>query len=124
MNENNKNIQNPVSDQQLEDIIGGYETVLPGHGGNVALLNLITSNRGTYSSGSEPKYRVGQHLKIKCNYCDETKLIPCTVISVSETADMGVIYKEFGYTVETHCDSIPELQGKIVPHVYESCLYQ
>lgn len=125
MNDKNKNTPDNVSDHQLEDVVGGFPgTAMSGLMGKSAIPELITSNRGTYSSGSEPKYQVGQRLGIQCRYRGEIIKIPCMVRSVSASADLGIFYEEFGYTVEILCDFIPGLQGKIAENVYESCLYQ
>lgn len=121
MSENNKIGLNAINDQQLEEIVGGYTNKLDNS------PHVITYNRGTYSSGDFPKYAVGQRVQIECSHnrgC-RTK-IPCIILSVSEAATGGVIYKEFLYSVEIMPPSIKpfyELKGTICDSVYESCLY-
>lgn len=117
MNENNKNIPDNVSDNQLESVTGGMSSW--------STPNFVTSNNSHYSSGSTPKYSVGQRLKIVCRYMGTDHKLNCDVIAVSSTPNCGIFYKEFGYNVRVtqSLRNVP-LEGTICEGVYESCLYE
>lgn len=120
MNENDKKVWNDISDQQLEEIVGGIVT------SRVPVIK--KENSSFYSSGDTPKYSVGQRVGIECTYMNSTFKIPCIVLSVSEAATGGIFCKEFVYSVEITPPSSAEplkiLQGKVYDSVYESCLYE
>lgn len=117
MNENNKNIPIDVADNQLEDVTGGMSSW--------STPDFVTSNNSRYSSGSSPKYSVGQRLKIVCRYMGTDHKVSCVVLSVSSNPNCGIFYKEFGYTVKVtqSLRDVP-LEGAICEDVYESCLYE
>ncbi len=124
MNENNKNLNN-IPDTQLETIVGGSIAVDSVNINNYTVPEPIKSNRSTYSSNKDnPKYRVGQRLYIKYLYQEKHHMVPCIVRGVSESPDLGMIYEEFGYTVEILATSLPIITGNTVRDVYESCLYE
>lgn len=124
MNENNKNLNN-IPDTQLETIVGGVVDVDATSIKNYTIPEPVTNNRSTYSSNKDnPKYRVGQRLYIKYYYQEKHHMVPCIVRGVSESPDLGLIYEEFGYTVEILATSLPNITGDIVQDVYESCLYE
>lgn len=124
MNENNKNLNN-IPDTQLETIVGGSIEVDAVSINSYTVPEPVKDNYSTYSSTKDnPKYRVGQRLYIKYLYLEKLHMVPCIVRGVSESPDLGVIYKEFGYTVEILATSLPHITGKTVCDVYESCLYE
>lgn len=114
---------NNLSDVQLAHISGGAGVK------TYSSCYMKVQNRSTYSSGSEPKYQVGQILTIK--YLDYSRVHDCSCIvrSVSKSANYGIIYEEFGYDVEITSapDAVIRIDndmiGKVYKGVYESCLY-
>ena len=124
MNENNKNLSN-IPDTQLETIVGGSIEVDAVYVNSYTVPEPVKDNYSTYSSTKDnPKYRVGQRLYIKYLYLEKQHMVPCIVRGVSESPDLGMICKEFGYTVEILATSLPHITGKTVCDVYESCLYE
>lgn len=124
MNENNKNLNN-IPDTQLETIVGGSIELDATYFKHHSIPEPVKDNYSTYSSTKDnPKYRVGQRLYIKYHYLEKHHMVPCIVRGVSESPVLGVIYEEFGYTVEILATSLPNITGDIVQDVYESCLYE
>ena len=121
MENKNENMTGKLSDQQLEDVAGGI--------GGTGMLRAIVTTDLKYESGATPKYSVNQKLKIKvADICSDafSTFVYCTVIAVSEKANYGIIYEEFGYTVRMH--TTPELINRGIQEtyegVYESALYE
>lgn len=117
-----KQEKNNLSDTQLEHVNGGAVKTY-------ASCYMKVKNTSTYSSGSEPKYQAGQILTIKYHDYSRVYDCRCIVLSVSSTANYGLIYEEFGYDVEITSapDAVIRLEhdmiGKVYRGVYESCLY-
>ena len=120
--ENQKMEKVLLSENELEEVSGG------GFGSQVRPF-MRTMNSSTYSSGSVPKWHVGQTLKIE--YYNITSRFDCTcvVMAVSQKANCGLIYKEFGYTVQITAapdavlnDGLTAI-GQIYHGVYEGNLY-
>ena len=112
-----------ISDTDLEGVSGGDL------GSEVA--GILTSNGGFYASGDVPKYHVGQTLKIV--YATKTwgtnYDCTCVVLAVSETKTCGLLWEEFGYTVQITDapdavlnDGLTSI-GQIYQNVYEGNLY-
>lgn len=119
MNENNKIIPDTISDQQMEEIVGGISAD--------RIPQIKTKNSSRYSSGETPKYSVGQRLAIECYYMGHNLKLPCIVLSVSETATGGSFCKEFVYSIEMDVLDVEPykvFQGMVCQNVFESCLYE
>lgn len=115
-NEKEKNVLNPISEQELETVAGG-ETI-----DNLPILHL--KNDSFYSSGDTPKYSVGQEVVITYNYQRETHKLRCKIVGVTETKECGVFCREFGYSIEL-LESLPLFpKGTVRHNVYESCIYE
>lgn len=117
MEKNNENMVNKLSDQEMEEVSGGVFGLT---------VDVIKWNTGDYRSGDTPKYQVGQTLGIEAAYRGTHTKLPCTVLSVSESATGGIFNTEFVYSVRILHVGPPtfrELEGKVYDGVYESCLY-
>lgn len=116
-NEKEKNVLNPISEQELENVAGGEATT-----DNLPILHL--KNDSFYSSGDTPKYSVGQEVVITYNYRRETHKLRCKIVGVTETKECGVFCREFGYSIEL-LESLPLFpKGTVRNNVYESCIYE
>ena len=114
--ENQKLEKTLLSDSELSEVSGGAAV-------------FCTKNSSFYSSGDVPKYHKGQRVFLQYK-ADLGGLydLTCIVEDVTETAECGTFYKEFGYTVKVI--SVPEglsvvkhsLLGHVETGVYESCL--
>ena len=115
--ENQKLEKTLLSDSELSEVSGG------------ASGRFLTTNSKWSSSDDVPKYHEGQRviLQYKVNP-GELFNLTCIVKSVTETAECGDYFKEFGYTVKVI--DVPErllalncqICGATVSGVYESCL--
>lgn len=116
-NEKEKNVLNPISEQELETVAGGEATT-----NTIPVLHL--SNDSFYKSGDTPKYSVGQEVVITYRYKQQTLKLRCKIVGVTETRECGLIYKEFGYSIEL-LESLPLFpKGTVRNNVYESCIYE
>ena len=116
-NEKEKNVLNPISEQELENVAGGEESI-----DRVPVLHL--NNDSFYKSGDTPKYSIGQEVVITYRYKQQTLKLRCEIIGVTETRECGLIYKEFGYSIKL-LESLPFFpKGTVRHNVYESCIYE
>ena len=116
-NEKEKNVLNPISEQELENVAGGEESI-----DKVPVLHL--ENDSFYESGDTPKYSEGQEVVIKYRYKQQTLKLRCKIIGVTETKECGLIYKEFGYSIEL-LESVPYFpKGTVFHKVYEGNIYE
>ena len=112
-----------LNEKELEKVNGGLLTMLFSSG-------IVSDNADSYSSGSEPKYRVGEELTIKYKIAfDNTYDCTCVVLGVSSNKNAGMFCREYTYTVRI--TQVPEevaksdnaIVGATYSGVFESCLY-
>ena len=115
--ENQKLEQALLSDSELSEVSGG------------ASGRFLTTNSKWSSSDDVPKYHEGQRVILQYRVNPgELFNLTCIVKSVTETAECGDYFKEFGYTVKVISvpDGLRVVQNSLVGHVetgvYESCL--
>ena len=109
-----------LNDQQMNDVTGGIGAVSFG-------TEIYNAPDSFYSSEKTPKYAVDQEVKIKAKWNGHIYYLPCKIVSVSDTATGGFIFKEFLYTIEiltNELDNNEKLSGKVLPNIYESCLFE
>ena len=116
--ENQKLEKALIADSELEEISGG-----------AAIGTFITTNNRWYSSGNVPKYHKGQRVILQYEASPGGIFnLTCIVEGITETAECGDHFKEFGYTVKVigAPDKLLMMNyqviGEVVTGVYESCL--
>ena len=114
-----------ISDNDLDLVSGGNTSILDEQGLELKEGRFITSSPLTgYSSGSEPKFSVGNTVKIKWRIsADLTVMCNAEVTAVSEVPDGGLLFRKFTYAVKILTCPNSDMLGMIETGVHENCLF-
>lgn len=123
VSQNNAQMSN-ISDDELIQVSGGSQSLLDAQGQEVKEGRFITSTFSSYSSGSTPKFNLGDSVKIKWRVSNDLKILcNAEITGVSEGKDGGLLFQKYTYSIKILSCPNSDMIGRIETDVHENCLY-